>query len=164
MPNIERIKSKIIRPEVLPATLALWRFKGKKLVFTNGCFDLLHPGHIDYLCRARELGDLLIIGLNTDASVRRLKGPSRPILDEESRALILASLSFVDAVIFFDEDTPIGLIREVQPDILVKGGDYVAEKVVGYDVVTAKGGSVIILPFVEGFSTTSIEQKILSDG
>jgi len=164
MPNIERIKSKIIRPEVLPATLALWRFKGKKLVFTNGCFDLLHPGHIDYLCRARELGDLLIIGLNTDASVRRLKGPSRPILDEESRALILASLSFVDAVIFFDEDTPIGLIREVQPDILVKGGDYVAEQVVGYDVVTAKGGSVIILPFVEGFSTTSIEQKILSDG
>jgi rfaE bifunctional protein nucleotidyltransferase chain/domain len=164
MPNIERIRSKIIQPDQLPATLAQWRFKGKKLVFTNGCFDLLHPGHIDYLCRARDLGDLLVIGLNTDDSVRRLKGPSRPILDEVSRGLILASLSFVDAVILFDEDTPIELIRTVQPDILVKGGDYKAENVVGYDLVTGQGGQVIILPFVEGFSTTSIEQKILSDG
>jgi len=164
MPSIENIRSKIIRPELLPARLALWKFQGKKLVFTNGCFDLLHPGHVDYLIRARDLGDLLIIGLNTDASVRRLKGPSRPILDEASRGLILASLSFVDAVVLFDEDTPLELINTVKPDILVKGGDYHAENVVGYDIVTAQGGKVIILPFVEGFSTTSIEQKILSDG
>jgi len=164
MTKIAQIQSKILVQPGLNNTLALWRFKGKKIVFTNGCFDLLHPGHIDYLSRARDLGDILVLGLNSDDSVHRLKGPSRPILDEKSRALILASLSFIDAVILFDEDTPIDLIRTVMPDVLVKGGDYVAEKVVGYEFVTQHGGQVIILPFLEGFSTTSIEKKILSNG
>lgn len=164
MTRIERIQSKIYQPALLQNTLARWRFMGRKIVFTNGCFDLLHPGHIDYLSRARDLGDVLVIGLNSDASVHRIKGPTRPILDENSRALILASLSFTDAIILFDEDTPIELIRTVKPDILVKGGDYVAENVVGYDIVSQNGGQVIILPFLEGFSTTSLEQKILSNG
>jgi rfaE bifunctional protein nucleotidyltransferase chain/domain len=164
MTRIEHIQSKIIFPELLANRIAFWRFKDKKIVFTNGCFDLLHPGHIDYLSRARDLGDLLVIGLNSDASVQRLKGPTRPILDEKSRSLILASLSFVDAIILFDEDTPLELLNKVQPDILVKGGDYIAAQVIGYDLVTAKGGEVIILPFLEGYSTTSIEKKILSNG
>ncbi|MEI6577121.1 MAG: D-glycero-beta-D-manno-heptose 1-phosphate adenylyltransferase [Bacteroidota bacterium] len=164
MSSIEHILTKVLPGESLATRLALWRFKDKKIVFTNGCFDILHPGHVDYLSRARDLGDLLIIGLNSDASVQRLKGPSRPILDENSRALILASLSFVDAVVLFDEDTPLELISKVQPDILVKGGDYVVSQVVGSDLVFAKGGQVIILPFLDGFSTTSIEKKILSNG
>lgn len=164
MTRKERIQSKIIQLSLLKPMLAMWRFKGKKIVFTNGCFDLLHPGHIDYLSRARDLGDVLVIGLNSDASVQRIKGSSRPILDEKSRGLILAALSFTDAIILFDEDTPLELIRVVKPDILVKGGDYIAQNIVGYDIVTQNGGQVVILPFLEGFSTTSIEKKILSNG
>ena len=141
-------------------TLSLWRFKDDKIVFTNGCFDILHRGHIEYLAKAASLGTKLVIGLNTDASVKRLKGDSRPINDENTRALLLASLVFVDKVILFDTDTPRDLIDFVQPDVLVKGGDYKPEEIVGYDIVKAKGGEIVTLDFVEGYSTTSLIEKM----
>lgn len=153
------VKQKIVTPEQLRSKLST----GSKVVFTNGCFDLVHQGHIDYLSKARNLGDVLVVGLNTDASVRRLKGPRRPINDQQSRALLLASMVFVDYVVFFDDDTPYQLIKAVQPDILVKGSDYRPEDVVGYDIVTAKGGRVETLDFLPGFSTTAIERKILEN-
>ena len=134
--------------------------EGKKVVFTNGCFDVLHRGHVSYLAQARDLGDLLVLGLNSDSSVRRLKGPTRPVNDEESRALVLASLECVDYVVLFDEDTPYRLIDAVQPDILVKGGDYQIDQIVGYDIVKARGGEVLTLPFVDGFSSTSIINRL----
>jgi rfaE bifunctional protein nucleotidyltransferase chain/domain len=140
--------------------LAIWEFKGRKVVFTNGCFDILHLGHIDYLAKAAEMGDKLVIGLNTDASVSRIKGPHRPITDQNSRAMLLASLSFVSAVVLFDEDTPYELINAVKPDILVKGADYKPEDIVGYDIVTAKGGTVETLEYLEGYSTSAIEERI----
>lgn len=141
-------------------TLSLWRFKDDKIVFTNGCFDILHKGHIEYLAKAASLGTKLVIGLNTDASVKRLKGDSRPVNDENARALLLASLVFVDKVILFDTDTPRDLIDFVQPDVLVKGGDYKPEEIVGYDIVKAKGGEIVTLDFVEGYSTTSLIEKM----
>ena len=141
-------------------TLSLWRFKDDKIVFTNGCFDILHKGHIEYLAKAASLGTKLVIGLNTDASVKRLKGDSRPVNDENARALFLASLVFVDKVILFDTDTPRDLIDFVQPDVLVKGGDYKPEEIVGYDIVKAKGGEIVTLDFVEGYSTTSLIEKM----
>lgn len=141
-------------------TLSLWRFKNDKIVFTNGCFDILHKGHIEYLIKAASLGTKLVIGLNTDASVKRLKGDSRPVNDEKARALLLASLIFVDEVILFDTDTPRDLIDFIQPDVLVKGGDYKTEEIVGYDIVKAKGGEVITLDFIEGYSTTSTIEKM----
>ena len=140
--------------------LSIWQFQGKKIVFTNGCFDILHLGHIDYLSKAKDLGDLLVIGLNTDASVGRLKGENRPIQDEVSRAMVLASLGFVDAVVFFGEDTPYNLIKTTQPDILVKGADYKPEDIVGYDIITKKGGEVVTISFLPGYSTSAIESKI----
>lgn len=162
MSKLERIKSKIFNreDETFRHLLSFYKFKGYKLVFTNGCFDLLHLGHIDYLSKAAELGDILIIGLNTDESVRRLKGNNRPIQDEISRAMILASLSFVHAVVYFGEDTPYELIQTVQPDVLVKGADYKPEEIVGYDVVTANDGQIVTLEFIEGYSTSNIEKKI----
>ncbi len=143
--------------------IALWNEGGEKIVFTNGVFDLLHRGHVDYLAKARDLGDRLIIGVNTDASVSQLKGPHRPIQDEYSRMLILASFEFVDAVILFGDQTPYELIKMVQPDILVKGSDYKAEDIVGYDIVMAKGGFVKTIDFIPGFSTSLIEKKIRLD-
>ncbi len=160
MGTTEIIRKKILSIEELSRILALWRFQNKRIVFTNGCFDILHLGHIDYLSRAADLGDILIIGLNSDRSVSEIKGPSRPITDEHSRSMILAALSFVNAIVLFDESTPYELIKLVQPDVLVKGSDYKAEDVVGYDVVSAKGGKVITIDFLEGYSTTLIEQKI----
>jgi rfaE bifunctional protein nucleotidyltransferase chain/domain len=145
---------------VLKTKLTKWNEEGKQIVFTNGCFDLLHRGHVDYLAKAADLGDVLVIGVNTDASVSKLKGPHRPIQDEQSRMQILASLGFVDAVILFDEDTPYNLIQMVQPDVLVKGSDYKPEDIVGYDIVTAKGGSVKTIDFIPGYSTSLIEKKI----
>jgi len=136
------------------------RSSGRTLVFTNGCFDLIHPGHIDLLIRARSLGDALMVGLNTDASVRRLKGPGRPILDEGSRSQMLAALEVVNWVILFDEDTPIDLIREVGPMILAKGGDYTPDTVVGKDIVEGVGGKVVIIPITMQFSTSAIMEKI----
>jgi rfaE bifunctional protein nucleotidyltransferase chain/domain len=137
-----------------------WQDSGQKVVFTNGCFDLLHRGHTDYLAKAADLGNKLIIGVNTDASVRRLKGSHRPIQDEESRLFILASLACVDAVILFDEPTPYELIKAVQPDILVKGSDYKPEDIVGYDIVTGRGGEVKTIDFIPGYSTSLIEKRI----
>lgn len=163
MHNPEKIKKKIITAEkfvLIRKTLK----KGNVVVFTNGCFDLLHRGHIDYLSRAADLGDRLVVGINTDDSVRRFKGKGRPYNDEQSRALILASMFFVDNVILFDEDTPYELIKKVKPNILVKGDDYRAEDIVGYDIVVANGGSVKTLPYLQGYSTTAIEQKIRTEG
>lgn len=155
------IGNKIIRKkEELECTLSQWRFKSEKIVFTNGCFDILHRGHVEYLTKAAALGSKLVIGLNTDASVKRLKGESRPINDQEARAIILSSLIFTDRIIFFEEDTPLELIRYIQPDILVKGSDYKPEDIVGYDIVKAKGGEVITIDLTEGFSTTSILERV----
>lgn len=155
------VREKIVTAEQLADILR--QHPERKVVFTNGCFDLVHQGHIDYLSKARDLGDVLVVGLNTDASVRRLKGPRRPINDEYSRALLLASMLFVDYVVLFGEDTPYELIKTLQPDILVKGSDYKPENIVGYDIVMAKGGRVETLDFLPGFSTTSIEDKILKN-
>lgn len=161
MTNLERIKGKICDDNALDAQLARWRFLQKKVVFTNGCFDLIHLGHIDYLSKAKDLGDVLLVGLNTDASVRRLdKGASRPIKDQYSRAMILAALQFVDGVVLFDEDTPLELIKRVQPDVLVKGSDYRAEEIVGYEIVKNKGGEIVTIDFLPGYSTSLIEEKI----
>lgn len=137
-----------------------WQQQGQHVVFTNGCFDLLHRGHVDYLAKAADCGQRLIIGVNTDASVSKLKGPNRPIQDEQSRLQILASLQCVDAVILFDEETPYELIKQLQPDVLVKGSDYKPENIVGFDIVTAKGGQVKTIDFIPGFSTSGIERKI----
>lgn len=157
----QNIQSKIcLNQEVLVQKLQEWQTQNNKIVFTNGVFDLIHRGHADYLAKARDLGDRLIIGVNTDASVSKLKGKHRPIQDEYSRMFILASFACVDAVILFDEQTPYELIKLVKPDILVKGSDYKAEDIVGYDIVTAKGGQVKTLDFIDGFSTSLIEKKI----
>lgn len=140
----------------------LERVKGKKLVFTNGCFDILHRGHVSYLNSARELGDYLIVGLNSDASVKRLKGESRPINDEEDRKFVLENLKAVDFVEIFGEDTPLDLIMQVCPDILVKGGDWKPEQIVGSDFVLSHGGEVKSLTFIDGKSTTGTIEKILN--
>ena len=161
MNYITEIQRKIfLSKEDFAVLLKTWKNENKKIVFTNGCFDILHRGHADYLARAASLGDKLIVGLNTDKSVKRLKGNDRPIIDEYSRAFVLASFLFVDVVILFDEDTPFNLIEFIQPDILVKGSDYQEEDIVGAGIVKAKGGSIVTIDLVEGFSTTSIIQKI----
>ncbi|NLI24216.1 MAG: D-glycero-beta-D-manno-heptose 1-phosphate adenylyltransferase [Bacteroidales bacterium] len=159
--DLEVLQAKIITdPVVLDRLIAVWKFKENKIVFTNGCFDLIHRGHVEYLAKASALGDVLVVGLNTDASVRSIKGRSRPLQDEYSRALILAAMRFVDYVVLFDEDTPENLIRKIQPDVLVKGGDYKPSEIVGYDIVTAKGGKVVTIELVENFSTTRLIKKI----
>lgn len=160
MPSLKHIQAKVLKLEELQHKAAVWRFKGQRVVFTNGCFDLLHRGHLHTLSAARELGDVLVVGLNTDASVQRLKGPTRPIQDETTRAEVLAALLLVDAVILFDEDTPLELIQTLTPDVLVKGGDYVPETIVGYDWVTQHGGRVEIVPLLDGHSTTNSVEKM----
>ncbi len=137
-----------------------WRQHGEKVVFTNGCFDLLHLGHIHYLAGARDLGRRLVVGVNSDASVQRLKGPGRPIQDEHTRQLVLAALSCVDVVVLFEEDTPLELIKAIVPNVLVKGGDWQPAQIIGADIVLKNGGEVLSLPYLEGFSTSSIEEKI----
>ena len=156
----ESVQDKIVGREALARLCAGWKVKGQKVVFTNGCFDILHPGHIQLLLQAAELGDKLVLGLNTDASVKRLKGEGRPVNDDQSRALIMAAQLYVDAVTLFDEDTPLELIQTIHPDVIVKGGDYTPETVVGNDYVTSYGGKVVIVPTVEGFSTTSIINRM----
>lgn len=159
---LELLKSKILTATTLPATLAHWRLMEQKIIFTNGCFDILHYGHLHYLIEAKSLGHKLIVGVNSSESVKRLKGNHRPINDDLTRFHLLGSLYFVDAVIEFGEDTPYKLIQAIQPDILVKGGDWKPEQIVGADLVLKKGGIVKSLPFVEGYSTTNIETKIRS--
>lgn len=134
--------------------------RSRKLVFTNGCFDILHRGHIEYLYQARNLGDALMVGVNTDNSVKRLKGEMRPINGEYDRMMLLASLYFVDYVVLFDEDTPLQLIKSVRPDILVKGGDYTRDTIVGADFVESTGGEVVVISFVDGYSTTKVINKM----
>ena len=160
MKHLEKIYDKILDDKSLEEMLNLWREEGKTIVFSNGCFDILHRGHVEYLSKAADLGDVLIIGLNTDSSVKRIKGPSRPVNDEKARAVVLAALEFVDAVIFFEEDTPYNLIKYVQPDVLVKGKDYKAEDIVGYDIVVGNGGRVETIELVDGFSTTNTIEKM----
>jgi len=138
------------------------RIKGRKIVFTNGCFDILHHGHIDLLAKAADEGNILVVGVNTDASVKRLKGPERPVNNEQDRAFQLAALLCVDAVCLFNEDTPKELLDALQPDVLVKGGDYTIDTIVGAPEIQARGGRVVVVPFVEGYSTTSLISKIRS--
>lgn len=157
------IKSKINNRTDAARAVKDWQIGGQKVVFTNGCFDLVHRGHVEYLNAAAAKGDKLVLGLNSDASVKRLKGENRPIVDEESRAVLLAAFQFIDMVVLFDEDTPYELIKALQPDVLVKGADYKAEDIVGYDIVMQKGGSVETITFVEGFSTTNIVEKIANE-
>lgn len=157
----EQILYKITTNETLPALLKKW--EKEKVVFTNGCFDLIHRGHIDYLAKAKALGSMLFVGLNTDRSVSSLKGLHRPLQDQESRLQIMAAFLFVDAVMLFDEDTPYDLIKNIQPDVLVKGGDYQPKDIVGYDIVSAKGGLVTTIDFLPGYSTSGIERKIILD-
>ncbi len=161
MSHPDDVKKHIHSLSSLEKLVQQWHREAKKIVFTNGCFDLVHPGHLDYLSKAADLGDVLIVGLNTDASVRRLKGPDRPVVDENGRAFLIASLRFVDAVVLFDEPTQYHLIQLVQPDVVVKGKVYKAEEVVGYDIVTARGGTVQTLDLVPGYSTTLLIQKLL---
>ena len=147
---------KIISPQDLD------RRPAGKLVFTNGCFDIIHPGHVDYLERARSMGACLVVGLNSDASVRRLKGPLRPVNDQRARARVLAALACVDFVMIFEEDTPLELIKAVRPDILVKGGDWSVDRIVGRDVVEEAGGTVCSIPLLEGYSTTKTVNRIVA--
>lgn len=157
---LRSLRAKIHTRETAASQVRSWQQSGSKVVFTNGCFDLLHYGHLHYLAEARDLGDFLVIGLNSAASVSRLKGAHRPINDEQTRQFQLAALQMVDMVVVFEEDTPFDLIQALQPDILVKGGDWRPDQIVGADIVLAKGGAVKSLAFVEGYSTTKIEEKI----
>jgi rfaE bifunctional protein nucleotidyltransferase chain/domain len=159
--DIEKtLLDKIVDLRTLTTIVQGWKSEGKIIVFTNGVFDLLHIGHITYMAKAAELGDKLIIGLNADSSVKRLKGPERPVNDQNTRAAILSALFFVDAVVVFEEDTPINLIKTLLPDVLVKGADYSIENIVGAKEVIGNGGEVKTINFVEGYSSTSIIERI----
>lgn len=153
-------QDKVFALEDLLARIAGWQVHDGKVVFTNGCFDLLHIGHLEYLEKARGLGRRLIVGLNDDDSVGRLKGDSRPLIPQAERARMLAAMEFVDGVILFSEDTPLNLIKEIRPDILVKGGDYQIEEIVGHQEVISWGGSVKTIPLVEGYSSTALLEKL----
>jgi D-beta-D-heptose 7-phosphate kinase/D-beta-D-heptose 1-phosphate adenosyltransferase len=155
----DRIPEKIFSAVQIVQKVAQWRLPGKKIAFTNGVFDILHPGHIFSLSQAAKEADFLIVGLNADASVKRLKGETRPVNNQDSRALLLASLLMVDAVVIFEEDTPLELIKAIMPDVLVKGGDYTVEQIAGATEVIANGGRLVINPILEGFSTTKIIEQ-----
>jgi D-beta-D-heptose 7-phosphate kinase/D-beta-D-heptose 1-phosphate adenosyltransferase len=156
----DHIPDKIYTPPGITQKVSQWKKEGKKIVFTNGVFDLLHKGHIFSLSQAAKQGDSLIIGLNSDSSVKKLKGNSRPINDQEARALLLASLIMVDAVVIFEEETPLNLITSILPDVLVKGGDYTVDEIAGAKEVIANGGKIVINPILDGFSTTAIINAI----
>lgn len=160
--HLDIIRRKVLDLNQLQHALYRWKFHSKKIVFTNGCFDILHLGHVDYLSKASDLGDILIVGVNSDASTQRLKGPNRPICNEEQRSILLAALHFIDAVIVFDDPTPLELIKIVRPDILVKGSDYNLSNIVGADVVQSYNGQVNTIDFLPGYSTSLIEEKIIS--
>ena len=154
--QLESAERKIVSAERAREWLALWRAKGRKIGFTNGCFDLIHPGHISLLTQARAKCDRLVLGLNSDASVKRLKGPGRPVQDETARAIVLASLAMVDLVVMFDEDTPEKLIQQIRPDVLVKGADYKRENIVGADFVSSYGGEIVLADLVPDRSTSDL--------
>lgn len=161
MNHLEGVTSKIFNDfESFQPTLDGWKKSGDRIVFTNGCFDLLHQGHIDYLAKSADLGSRLVVGLNTDSSVRILKGNERPLVGEESRAILLAALSMVDAVILFPEETPYDLIGKILPEVLVKGDDYKTEEIAGFDIVLANGGKVERIALLPGFSTTALVEKL----
>lgn len=161
MAKLDLIKNKIVPLIEAQRFVARWNLKSEKVVFTNGVFDIMHRGHVEYLHRAADLGDRLIVGLNSDVSAKLLnKGENRPIQDEESRALILAAFTYVDAIVLFDEATPENLIKTLKPNVLVKGGDYKLEEIVGYNFMKQTGGDTHIIPLTPGFSTTNIETKI----
>ena len=160
MKQTNAIKNKVFTLPSLIAAIAGWRLRGLTVSFTNGCFDILHEGHIFSLSQAANEADILIVGVNSDASTKRLKGEERPVNNEQSRSLLLASLAIVDAVVIFEEDTPLNLITNILPDVIVKGGDYTIEQIVGAKEVIANGGRVVINPIVQGFSTTGIIEKI----
>ncbi|MBS3768873.1 MAG: D-glycero-beta-D-manno-heptose 1-phosphate adenylyltransferase [Bacteroidales bacterium] len=160
MDYLDVIKEKIITDETLGPLLTYWRLKDNRIVFTNGCFDILHRGHIEYLSKTASLGDIVVVGLNSDRSVRKIKGNDRPLQDEYSRALVMASLKQVTGVYLFDEETPYNLITRVKPDVLVKGGDYKVEEIVGADVVKAYGGEVVTIDFLKGYSTSGLIEKL----
>jgi D-glycero-beta-D-manno-heptose 1-phosphate adenylyltransferase len=157
---MKKSEKKIYELDKLLKKVMQWKAQSKKIIFTNGCFDILHLGHVDYLEKARLLGDRLIVAVNTDASVQELKGPNRPVQDEYARIRLLAALQFVNAVIFFDEQTPLSLIEKIKPDILVKGDDYTVDKIVGADIVLGNGGAVKTIELVKGYSTSNIVDKI----
>jgi len=156
MESLEIIRAKIYTWDRLQKQIGIWRFQDKKIVFSNGCFDVLHLGHVEYLAKARDLGNILIVGLNSDDSVRRKKGAHRPVNNQEARAITLAAMRFVDCVILFGEDTPQEIIKLVQPDILVKGKDYDGKEIVGSEVVKARGGQVVTIELTKGYSTTHV--------
>ncbi len=160
MSHLKKIKNKIFSIKNLITQVNTWKQSNQKIVFTNGCFDIIHKGHIEVLARTADLGDKLIIGLNSDNSIQKLKGEKRPIIDENSRIILLAALDFVDAIILFSEETPLNLITTLKPDILAKGGDYKVDTIVGHEVVQKNGGKVVLIPFVDGFSSTNIINKI----
>ena len=160
MSYLNKLNNKICSLEELENKANTWKQTGEEVVFTNGCFDIIHRGHIEVLAQTADLGSKLIIGLNSDSSIQKLKGKNRPIIDEKSRAILLASFSFIDAVVLFSEDTPINLISTLLPDVLAKGGDYKIETIVGHEIVQKNGGEVILVPFVDGFSSTTIIEKI----
>ena len=160
MSQFNTLKNKIFSLENLKTQVEKWKATGEKVVFTNGCFDIVHQGHIEVLARTADLGSKLIVGLNSDSSIQKLKGENRPIIQQQSRAILLASFSFVDAVVLFSEDTPINLISTLLPDVLAKGGDYEIETIVGHEIIQKNGGKVILVPFVDGFSSTTIIEKI----
>ena len=160
MVTFQKIQDKVKTWQQAKEAISVWKLTDEKIVFTNGCFDLLHYGHIHYLSQAKDLGDRLIVGVNSDQSVARLKGPGRPIKNENTRLHILATFSFVDTVVLFENDTPYELIKELMPDVLVKGGDWQPDQIVGADLVAASGGEIHSLPFIEGYSTTNFVNKI----
>ena len=160
MSHLNTLKQKIYSLEDMVSTSKLWKQEGEKIVFTNGCFDLVHSAHITVLAKTADLGDKLIIGLNSDESIKKIKGKNRPIIKEGSRAFLLASLSFVDAVVLFSEENPYNLISKLLPDILAKGGDYQESEIAGSNIVRENGGEVIIIPFIDGFSSTNIIEQI----
>ena len=161
--QLNKLKAKIFHIEDLSQIIKEWRLDGNKIVFTNGCFDLIHLGHLEILARSADLGDRLIVGINSDKSIKKIKGKSRPIIQEDSRAKQLAAIEFIDAVILFNEDTPFDLINILKPDVLTKGGDYKKNDIVGNELINKEQGEVVIIPLTQGYSTTSILEKIKNE-
>ena len=161
--KVNKLKAKIFNIKDLSEILNKWRLNGDKIVFTNGCFDLIHLGHLEILARSADLGNKLIVGINSDMSIKKIKGNSRPIIEEDSRAKQLAAIEFIDAVILFNEDTPYDLINILKPDVLTKGGDYKKNDIVGNQLINKEQGEVVIIPLTQGYSTTSILEKIKNE-